>query len=636
MFTNRQCKLINLLLNSSSGISGRQLASLLEVSSRTVRTDISQINQYCHSFDISITSDNISGYSIQPRYRSLFYHLVQEPSDNFPGQLPATPSERLVYLLFRFLFSASVLPMESLAEELYTSKSTISYDLKKINLIVEKETAITLEILPLHGIILQGSELAKRKFLFHIISTYYTNNRQALYKTLHLFDINPEEDYLSLYERYVNELNQKNIVLTDKGLTLLILNTLVVQKRIASGLILEQEYSPVFSDLLFQESVYKTLLPQTITAEYYFLNDCICSKPTMTINMSHSKFSEQAEHILNEYIETLWNQYHIEINKYEEGKKQLLLHIASIIGRSNMNELESSDSSLNPQFSYPFAFELATVISPIFKRQLSIRLSAVELSYIAVHIAVILEHIAEKKNIVIVCNSNLGTARLVSTQLERFFRNQFQVLACCPFYQLTQVLENVTTNVDYIFSTTPLQYNTEIPTLQLNTLFTPADIERLIDILYSSHYNLSSRKTNLSLNDLLSPNLFVVINEEVSDKQILKKMTNMLAEQRYIESFSAFYYSVLERENLYSTLYDKLWLPHPMKSFSNKTTACIALVNTPTAKKLVFMLAINANEPEQFKFLYSKLVALINNSSLVNTLLTCTDYWQLLNLLNTI
>lgn len=64
MWTGRQLQILEILIKNTSGIIGSNLASRLGVSDRTVRNDISRINQDLKLYNCSIQSSNKIGYYI--------------------------------------------------------------------------------------------------------------------------------------------------------------------------------------------------------------------------------------------------------------------------------------------------------------------------------------------------------------------------------------------------------------------------------------------------------------------------------------------------------------------------------------------------------------------------------------------
>lgn len=63
MFTERQSKILEILLNNVQGVTGAKLSEYLGVSSRTIRTEISEINRVWKDGDL-IRASRRSGYSI--------------------------------------------------------------------------------------------------------------------------------------------------------------------------------------------------------------------------------------------------------------------------------------------------------------------------------------------------------------------------------------------------------------------------------------------------------------------------------------------------------------------------------------------------------------------------------------------
>ena len=75
MFTRRQSKLLEILLNNVQGVTGTKLAEYLEVSSRTIRSEIGEVNRAWKNGSI-IKSSRQRGYFIEesdiPSVRAYF------------------------------------------------------------------------------------------------------------------------------------------------------------------------------------------------------------------------------------------------------------------------------------------------------------------------------------------------------------------------------------------------------------------------------------------------------------------------------------------------------------------------------------------------------------------------------------
>ena len=75
---SRQKKILS-ILNSKHGIAtGKEISAKIGVSERTVRSDISNINDCLKAYDIQILSIHGKGYTLSMKNRSVYLKLFSE------------------------------------------------------------------------------------------------------------------------------------------------------------------------------------------------------------------------------------------------------------------------------------------------------------------------------------------------------------------------------------------------------------------------------------------------------------------------------------------------------------------------------------------------------------------------------
>ena len=116
----RQKEIIQYIIKKNTYVKGKEIASALLVSDRTIRIDIKNIN----GIENIITATN-QGYFIPQEKQKIAQQMVSQK------QLPIEPIDRTQYILKTLLLSKSVLNIYDIAEELYSSESTIEKDIKK-------------------------------------------------------------------------------------------------------------------------------------------------------------------------------------------------------------------------------------------------------------------------------------------------------------------------------------------------------------------------------------------------------------------------------------------------------------------------------------------------------------------------
>ena len=158
VFTSRQAKIISSLQNSDSPISSKQLGLLLDVSEKTIRNEVKQINSELKTTVIISTS---RGFTINKSSSSIL------GIENLQSRNP--DENNVNRLIFYLVKSKEPLNFYDLANDLYISESTLDRTLNSARGLIA-EYHLTIER-KRNEVILQGSEWNKRRLIQSLILT---------------------------------------------------------------------------------------------------------------------------------------------------------------------------------------------------------------------------------------------------------------------------------------------------------------------------------------------------------------------------------------------------------------------------------------------------------------------------------
>ena len=610
--------ILRYIINSNDAVSGNELADLFNVTDRSIRNDIRDINRELAAINCCIESSTSKGYRLSEQNKESILQLLSEQDER--DIMPQTPSERFIYLSLKLLLNQETESYDSIAEEIFYSKTTVASDIAKIERFFKKHN---IQLDNTRRITATGRESDIRIVISSLFSKYYDSSYSYMNLLLQTFLDYDERLFYQVYDILVQTLDASRIVMTDKDLIQFTHEIIVSVLRSKDGYPIESEYLPrndSLIDLPYQklELVFSAnILPN----DRFFIDNCYSFKRLLSSNTS-SVNSKQAETIISKYFKELNKGYNLDLNSNEELKRNLSLHINSLVKRIQYEPEENSYLIKDIKLKYAYSFELATVIIPIIQHELHINLTENELAYIAIHLAVILETNKKKNNVVIICGSGLGTAQLVIARLNNAFASRIDIKAFGPVYRIKAILKEHP-DIDIIISTIPITEKLGKPVVMISPLVSDEDI-RLINSYLSNSISSVLAAPSLPIN----PDLFFIL-ENCDDKNaILQAMVHKLYQLGYIRSFSSFYASVLQREKLYSTVYEKIWLPHPMKSMSSTTVSCVGIVKNDENVKLVFLPAINAHEREKYQILYSKISHLVSDRQLLDKACACSSFLE--------
>ncbi len=123
--TNRKEQLLGLLKKQNGWITARELSQILNVSDRTIRSDVNSINSE-HTNPL-IESNIRQGYRLAPEAIALPHSRKTDT-----GSIPQTPAERKNYIIKQLLVCRDRIRVSNLMDELYISEYTLENDLKNV------------------------------------------------------------------------------------------------------------------------------------------------------------------------------------------------------------------------------------------------------------------------------------------------------------------------------------------------------------------------------------------------------------------------------------------------------------------------------------------------------------------------
>lgn len=633
---DRRKELLNLLVNSNVWLSGRECGEILDVSDRTIRSDIKVINQSLKEFDIQIVSDRNKGYRLSEESKLIYLKNLQKIDFmNDESPIPKTPKEREDYILYRLVFTDTFLTMEDLANDLYVSKTTIYLDVRRLLERLAHYSEAEIIISNTDGLRIEGSEYGKRQLISNTLKSvnYYTLDLdKSLYYALSWTKCEVEDEMLSLYELLLNTLNEYECSMVDRDIVLFTKEIYISIKRIREEKFVDKLSMPdqfvmnVVKDLITKvEEKYLIRFPEY---EKIYLQLCFNSKRLLSLGKQEINTGEEGQEIVDSFIERVKLEYNIDLSESENFVKNMNLHMGPMLSRLRSNIVEESPIIDQIQKKYPFAYEISTRITPIIEEQTGFLINETELTYISLHVAVSLNNIFKKKDILIVCGSGYATAKLIKNEiLSRYntYINKIKHISYSEFEAMNEI------EADLVVSTVPLtRKHIAKPILMVNPVLNFQDIANL-DSIIKKECNVDE-KDRIELMKYMPRSLFT--SEEALDsfELILKKMARKLKISKLIDSEKDFYQSVIERENLYSTILDNgIAIPHPMTSMAKTTVVAVTLLPKEIeykGKKVssILLFAINSSESDKLNRLYAYLETIVESDSLSKQFRHITDY----------
>ncbi|WP_209124133.1 BglG family transcription antiterminator [Alkalihalobacillus sp. BA299] len=625
------------LLAAETPLSSEYLAKVVQVTSRTIRNDMKELELLLSKHGASIKSVRGKGYQLEIHDEQLFRVMLQEIfryDELGLGFSPNSPDDRVRLLLKKLLLSDEFIKLDDLAEELFISKSTLQNDLQEVKKILKKYE-ITTEIRPNYGFRIKGEE---RKLRFCM--SEYLLNRNEVDIIDGSISILPEAEMQSIKSIIINYVNKYDLEISDIGINNLIVHIAIACRRIRNGnhvsmypeelkeIIHEREYNIAIEIVNQVKKSLKVSFPEPEIAyiAIHLLGTKMVTESKIGDSQIKALMDNEIYQLTKKIIDTVEEKLKLGIKNDKELQVSLCIHLKPAI-----NRLRYGMNLRNPMLNeiksyYPVSFQAGVIAGLVLKEELDIDISENEIGYIALHLGAAVERTKmndRPRRCIIVCASGAGSARLLNYKLQSRFGSKLEILGTTEYYRLSQMSLH---SLDFIISTIPISKKLSVPVIEVNTILGGEDIEK-IESIFSTADKDTFEYTREEL-------VFLQQKFKTKEEVIHFLGENLqqlgLVDQNYTDS-------VLEREAVSPTCFGNLVaIPHPIVPQTESTFWAICTLEKPIMwdKKpvqFICLLNVEKNSSKDLQKMYNILVSIVDSKDLIQQLLKCNTYTEFIN-----
>lgn len=651
--SQRQRDLLNLLLISNDWLNGTELSNRLNVSDRTIRKDIIELNSTLQQYHSIILSERGKGYLLNSNNRKFLLSSLN--NYNHPDE----KENRIFEIIMMFASFPDGIDLYDMEEELFISRTTLEKELKNIQKILSRHYP-ALHIHREKGIIqLEGPERFIRLFFNYVLMKSYNSQTREI--TAHSKRI--DKDHLEFIKNIVLDTTISfKITLSDRDIMDLVTHLFIMETRIKRHKYIQtlgtarigKNYD--FLDKI-AEQILSRLIDQDITSEQIFLLELkqlavklsfinIKADSFSQINSSSEIIPDQILHVVNRLITQIKNDFSIDLSKDDELFSGLVFHIKTLLNRYKYNQQPHNSFVDIIKKDYPFVFELSLSVYSIFYDELGIRLSENELGYIATHIGASIERQNQeygKNNIKIAVTTNVPSSytKLFTSKIESICGDRGTIIGTFPYYKLEEVLQ---LNPDLIISTCPIEDSGSVPILPISLSISGNEktaLENAFEQLQKK-WMYEKKSKNWNLIEKFRRELFETDYDASSAEDVMYYMSKKMEENGYV--FEDFYKGLIERENLSpSVLANSIAIPHPLNAIALTSVIGVISLKKPILWKnsghkvqLVFVIAIRKSEKQEIRDLFKFISMLIEDKQKTKSILNCKNYDEFISVVKKI
>lgn len=588
-------RLLDLLsaLSETEYLSAAALGEKLHASSRTIRNLIHESGELLQQSGATIEAKHGFGYRLRidapDRHRSFLRSL----SANDPvSHVPSTPDERLDYILYALLTRRDHVKLATLEAELFVTRNTVSADIKKLEVFLS-EHHLSLDRRANHGIRLCGREPDIRHLAaFHIAQTHPGD--------LWYFAQTSEE--MRIIASGLKDLfSQHQLSVPDSSLQNLNALVYVAAMRIRCGFLLPDALDNAAINRLPEYSLAQNLtvrIGHTLSISFpsqevtYIAVHLAGKKVYRTATNANIVISPRISGLVDEMLDQVHDVFAFDCQNDIELKMSLAQHLIALEIRSKYGLRLQNPLLEDIKRNHALAYQMAIQASAVIDKAFSTRLYDDEIGYIAFSFGLALERRNtqyDKKNILLVCATGKGSAKLLMYKYRSEFDAQLGDIHTCDVSELSGIDFS---RIDYVIATVPIHVPVPVPILRVQYFLSAQDRQTIHKALKKTR---GKSTQTFYRRDLFMPCVKARTREEVIEKMCM----HIAAHTPLPEGFQA---SVLRREQLARTEFgNMIAMPHPDHTITEETIVCVAILENEILwdQKLVqavFMVSV-ANDP---------------------------------------
>lgn len=609
--TKRQKDILS-LLDYQEFMTAEKLAKKLQVSEKTIRNDIFQLNQAAK--DPVILS-----------YKGKGYKLVKSQA-SVPALVLADTGEQRQQAALLYFLSHPAQDYYEFADRFYISESTLERDMSAINQQLKKRFRHTELKRRSNQLCLEGNEESIRAmFVYYLLMKL--KERQMDFSCIG--GIFQRCDITHVKSIVLNFLSEEGITLKDSEIISLILYWGTALERISAG----YEIMGVFTDSEAipgteagirlcdeMEKNFQIILP---SAERRFLQSLLDNG--MDMQTAEKDREEEYGRFLADVLTDIYNKYNIDLRENTTFIRNLLPHLIELHHRARTRRFIENPLIGDIKDTYPLIYDISVYLGMRIQTQFGIPMYEDEIGYISLHIVSNMDsQNAGKKQIAIINPYGAAISRFIEDVLKRYFNHSIEITGTYSLFQIDSLsLEQP----DLIITTVPINRPFSCPVFKVSSLLNNEELETIKQMLASQE--LGKLEARLGLLYQFDNRLFFPLVHFTTREEVIRFLCAQLEAQGYCGREYVDY--VLEREAIASTSFGNYAaIPHPVEMAAYKNGIAVATLSNDVMwgenkVRVVFLFSL-ASRSLNLTLFYDALAKSLNDTNKMKRIICHVEF----------
>lgn len=482
----RQNSILKYLYNKKDYTTINEISKEFKVSVRTIRYDLDNI-EYTLKDNEKISLVRTPRYGIKLEFKGKRDILTF--SSIFDCVEINSPEDRVIFIAINLLIGNS--KVEELANMLSVSKNTVVSDLKKAKEILNN-LRINVISKAYVGTCIEGDEEDVR---YAFINLYYKISNADNYKLLKMIIDDFDSVKNDIEERIHKIESRLSLEYSDTSFKELII--IIMYCFIRMGEYSDFNYSDKYIQEKEQEEEFDAIQDAFADKtndkkEICYLMKWFKSAKVMSfINDKSDVKMDGNKYLAMRIIEDMEKYTGIDYSNDFDFVNSVVMHFSVAMYRIQNNFKIENPLKEDIKMRLGIIYQITEDVMKKYESEIGVEFPDDEVSYMAMHFGAAFERKTQEifdTKALIVCNSGLATAGLLSARMEVMLP-QIQVEGVCRLNNLEDKLKNK--EVDIVISTVPIR-NEDIEYVEVNPMLNIDDVLKLKKLAFNNVYEKSS------------------------------------------------------------------------------------------------------------------------------------------------
>lgn len=508
-FTPRLKQILQVMLSADQAMPVKSLAEAIDVSKRTVQRELEYINSSLEGYEIVFRSKTGVGVWLEgePEEKARLLREISQ-GDTYDA---ANREERRKRLILEILKDKGLKKLYYYSSQFKVSEATISGDLEAIeSWLNQYHLHITRK--PGSGIMIEGSEENYRRAIrvfvdenmdAPFVEEIYNpeNDRRKKHELLKKSGVTQILDD-EILERVIDCIGRVNApvmdTLTETSYTGLVIHVAIAVSRIQKNEMIEEEADWMKDMVEDPDYDLARLIVKALEEEFQIpvppvevAYICLHLKGAKheKIHVDGQRLldfeNKELQALLNEMINAFDREKAYYLRQDEEFIQGLLAHLQPTLVRI-LHDMQIHNPVLDDiQKNYQDIYQRCVKVAEVLEKWTGKEIPDTEIGFLTVHFGAAMVRLEDKKEKIrpvvmgVVCSSGIGISRLMSSKLEKTFKDRVQITA----YGKNDITPYIAGKTDFFVSSLNLD-KVDIPVVYVNPLLNETDMEEIRRMVY--------------------------------------------------------------------------------------------------------------------------------------------------------